>query len=117
MFNETFYTIQGIESINNSHTVSILLNTEHSIYNGHFPQQPVVPGVCTLQIIKECASKLLKKKVRYQSISSCKFTSLIVPSAEVITINLVLNDLVSCVASVSVNGASVLKLKATFVEL
>jgi 3-hydroxyacyl-[acyl-carrier-protein] dehydratase len=29
------------------------INPGHSIFDGHFPGQPVVPGVCMIQIVKE----------------------------------------------------------------
>ena len=54
-----FYKITYSEHINGTDwAVQVMLNPQHAIYNGHFPQQPVVPGVCMLQIIKECIEKI-----------------------------------------------------------
>lgn len=116
MFKTPFYTVQKIDSLGNLHTITIKLNIEHPIYKGHFPQQPVVPGVCTLQIIKECVSDITKKDIRYSTIPSCKFTSLIVPSEELIELTIDLDANYSCNASVNILGQSVLKLKANFIE-
>ena len=57
-----------------------MLNPQHAIYNGHFPQQPVVPGVCMLQIIKECIEKIQQAPLQYKQIASCKFLSVINPN-------------------------------------
>ena len=48
-----FYKVTHSEHINETDwVVQVMLNPQHAIYSGHFPQQPVVPGVCMLQIIK-----------------------------------------------------------------
>lgn len=54
-----FYKVTHSEHINETDwVVQVMLNPQHAIYSGHFPQQPVVPGVCMLQIIKECIEKI-----------------------------------------------------------
>lgn len=58
----------------------VMLNPQHAIYSGHFPQQPVVPGVCMLQIIKECIEKIQQAPLQYKQIASCKFLSVINPN-------------------------------------
>ena len=41
-----FYKVTHSEHINETdRVVQVMLNPQHAIYNGHFPQQPVVPGV------------------------------------------------------------------------
>lgn len=114
MFKTPFYSILQTTSVDNSHTVTIQLNTSHPIYRGHFPEQPVVPGVCTLQIIKECVSKLYHKELIYNNIPSCKFTSLIIPTEKPIEIKLNIDDNLGCNASVIIDATAVLKLKANF---
>ena len=49
------------------------------LYQGHFPGQPVVPGVCTLQIIKESAEQIASQPLQYVQIASSKFLSAINP--------------------------------------
>ncbi len=62
-------------------TISAVLeiNTTHSIFGGHFPEQPVVPGVCMLQIIKELLEKALGNATRLTRADNLKFLSLIDP--------------------------------------
>ena len=35
---------------------NVILNPDHLIYKAHFPGQPVTPGVCILQMIRELLS-------------------------------------------------------------
>ena len=44
---------------------------ECNVYEGHFPGNPVCPGVCNIQTIKECASLLTGKELRISSIKQC----------------------------------------------
>ena len=53
---ENFYTeISSTFSTENQldFKCTIHLYAEHPIYKGHFPQIPIAPGVCLVQIIKE----------------------------------------------------------------
>ena len=50
MLLENFYKIIHIkEREDGKQEIEIELNPGHVLYQGHFPGQPVVPGVCTLQ--------------------------------------------------------------------
>jgi 3-hydroxyacyl-[acyl-carrier-protein] dehydratase len=56
MLLDNFYTILSSESSDSTTwTIQIELNPDHTVYQGHFPEHPVVPGVCLLQLIKEWA--------------------------------------------------------------
>lgn len=80
MLIENFYHIVSTrETGEMAWTINIELNPEHRVYRGHFPGNPVLPGVCTLQIIKECLSEQLNLTYRYDRISSCKYLSAINP--------------------------------------
>ncbi len=77
---DNFYTsIETLPTGENTWTVHIRLNAEHPLYKGHFPEQPVVPGVCMLQLIKESVEQILRQRVQYAQVSSCKFLLPIVP--------------------------------------
>jgi 3-hydroxyacyl-[acyl-carrier-protein] dehydratase len=60
---------------------TIRLNPDHPIYLGHFPGNPVVPGVCQVQMIKELTSAILKTDLVIYKSDNIKFLSMIVPSA------------------------------------
>ncbi len=57
------------------------LNPEHAVLKGHFPGNPVMPGVCTLRLVRACVSEALGYPVMFSSIKSCKFLSTVLPAA------------------------------------
>ncbi len=57
----------------------IKLNAEHPIFQGHFPGNPVTPGVCMLQICKELTEEATQKSLTIKSCKNIKFTALINP--------------------------------------
>ena len=80
MLLDNFYTILSSESSDSTTwTIQIELNPDHTVYQGHFPEHPVVPGVCLLQLIKECAENIRQQKLQIAQVSSCKFLSAINP--------------------------------------
>lgn len=60
--------------------LTIKLNPEHPVYMGHFPGNPVVPGVCQIQMIKELTSSILKKDLVIYKSDNIKFLSMIIPA-------------------------------------
>ena len=72
---ETDYSKDNSDEFN----VFIELNEEHKIYKGHFPGNPIVPGVCIIQMIKEIMSELFNKKLFLNQGSNIKFISMIKP--------------------------------------
>ena len=59
---------------------TLQLNPDHPIYKGHFPGNPVVPGVCQVQIVKELVSEILETDLVICKSDNIKFLSMIVPS-------------------------------------
>lgn len=53
---------------------------ECTVYDGHFPGDPVCPGVCNIETIKECAMLLTGESLRYNSIKQCRLTALATPT-------------------------------------
>lgn len=58
---------------------TILLNKEHSIYEGHFPGQPIVPGVCIIQMLKEILELSFSQKLLLSEAKQIKFLKMINP--------------------------------------
>jgi 3-hydroxyacyl-[acyl-carrier-protein] dehydratase len=88
MLLKEFYTIlnqSGPESettpsgISTRYSFTIELNPEHPVYQGHFSGNPVVPGVCQVQIISELLSIIKGFPLRLVSADNVKFLSLMVP--------------------------------------
>jgi len=74
-----FYKIQEIRSNDSRINASIRLNPDHEVYEGHFPEQPVVPGVIQLQIVKEILEETLGKQLFMNKVSSAKYLKIITP--------------------------------------
>ena len=75
-----FYTVTSIESKDaQKHQVSIVINKNHEIFKGHFPETPVIPGVCMLQIIKEITEEITNQKLVLQKLVNVKFLTLMNP--------------------------------------
>lgn len=74
-----FYSVKNIRNEGTVAEVVLELNPDHVVYRGHFPGMPVVPGVCTLMMVKECVERVTARKFTYRYIQSCKFLSSIRP--------------------------------------
>jgi 3-hydroxyacyl-[acyl-carrier-protein] dehydratase len=77
-----FYKVKEKSSAENKINAVIELNAAHEIYKGHFPQQPIVPGVCQMQIIKEILQDTTGKKLRMGNGDNIKFTGMIIPDKD-----------------------------------
>ena len=75
-----FFKISTLKNITDSELIAeIKLNPDHKIYKGHFPGNPVVPGVASIQIINEVLSEHLKIQLMTSKAQNIKFTSMINP--------------------------------------
>ena len=81
-----FFKILTFEKAGNKITVVIELNAAHEIFKGHFPGNPVVPGVCMVQVLKEILSHIYNKDFTMQEASQLKFLAILNP-VEVQTLN------------------------------
>lgn len=57
----------------------VTLRKDHPVYGGHFPGNPVVPGVCQVGMIRELASLFLDRDLVLRKADSIKFLSVIRP--------------------------------------
>jgi 3-hydroxyacyl-[acyl-carrier-protein] dehydratase len=74
-----FYTIIEQQQEADIAIFELGLNAEHPIYQGHFPNQPVMPGVCMLQLVTELTSKALGQSLQLKKASQAKFLVPVVP--------------------------------------
>ena len=72
---DNLYKIVGMG--NNGFRVS--LDTECPIYKAHFPERPITPGVCIIQIANELLNTLLDDKTELREVVNAKFLSVIDP--------------------------------------
>ncbi|MCJ7465183.1 MAG: 3-hydroxyacyl-ACP dehydratase [Maribacter sp.] len=112
------YTIKTFELNRETIEATIELHKEHPIFKGHFPGNPVMPGVCMIQIIKELTEKALDKNLFLSAFSNIKFMAIINPEIHAflkLDIALTETDTEVKVKNTSFFGDTLaLKLNATF---
>lgn len=87
------YQIVNIEKSGDSCTFTLRISETHPLFKGHFPETPVLPGVCILQIFKELAEVDLASvsPLGYSEIKQCKFLTPVAmnePATVLVTITL-----------------------------
>jgi 3-hydroxyacyl-[acyl-carrier-protein] dehydratase len=81
MLANKLYTAGSIDISGSMDKISaeVRLNQEHPIFGGHFPDNPILPGVCTLQIIQELLEVTQGKKFMMSRASSIKYLGFVNP--------------------------------------
>lgn len=80
MLLKDFYTVKKTEKLaEGKYKTSVRLNNQHDVFKGHFPGNPVTPGVCMMQIIKELTQEITGFSLMLKSSSNVKFMALINP--------------------------------------
>jgi 3-hydroxyacyl-[acyl-carrier-protein] dehydratase len=59
----------------------VTLLPDYCAYAGHFPGNPVSPGVCNIQMIKECAVQLAGQPLFLGYIAQCRLSAIVTPQA------------------------------------
>lgn len=85
LLRNNLYTIsqKEIDGLNGCFTIE--LNSSHFIYLAHFPEEPITPGVCIVQIGQELLELLLeesflkKYRLEIKRVKNVKFLSVISP--------------------------------------
>lgn len=80
MLNNSFYQVLDTQVIEGGIAVTIQFNAQHTIFEGHFPGQPVVPGVCILQIIKEQLTTQTQQSLLLKEATQVKYLNMITPA-------------------------------------
>jgi 3-hydroxyacyl-[acyl-carrier-protein] dehydratase len=85
MLSGIFFDIQSFTTeepvgIQQRHLVVVTLNRDHSIYRGHFPGNPVVPGVCQVQMVRELVETAVKQPLKLTESDNIKFLAMINPA-------------------------------------
>ncbi len=74
-----FFKINDLILTDDELVSNISLLPEHAIFKGHFPGNPVTPGVVQMQIVKEILETHFEKKLQMESMSRCKFLNILSP--------------------------------------
>ena len=80
MLIKDYYTIENVSKPENGIVrFEISLKADCQVYEGHFPGEPVSPGVCNIQMIKECAEQVAGKSLLLNNLQQCRLTTLVTP--------------------------------------
>lgn len=118
-----FYTTLSQEKISDSkYNITILVNAKHDVFNGHFPENPVMPGVCMIQIIKEFTESIIGSSLMIQTLTNVKFMALINPEITPelrleLDITTTEEDLVKIKNTTWFNKTTALKLSAVYTKI
>lgn len=76
---DNFYRLENIRNEGEHRLFSITLLPDCELYRGHFPGNPVCPGVCSIEMIRQCAEYLMGSPLFIRSIKQCRFTAILSP--------------------------------------
>lgn len=79
MFLNDFFYIVNSEESTAGLKIRIRLNPDHAIFAGHFPGNPVTPGVMELQIVKELLEQKHARQLQMLSMPRCKYLNILNP--------------------------------------
>lgn len=78
LINDFFYIIsKTIEE--KSATVEVSLNPDHFIFKAHFPDLPITPGMCIIQMALEIMNDIFSQKLVLEGVKNVKFLSVLQP--------------------------------------
>lgn len=117
-----FYKVLELKRVSENQILAVIeINQAHDIYKGHFPNQPIVPGVCQIQIVKELLEELVGKKLKMTHGDNIKFTGMIIPNQTPVVnleVNYKMNDLeIICDAKLSFGETIFTKYKGKFLAI
>lgn len=79
MLQNTYFTILNRKDGDGTTVFTVRLLKNHPVYAGHFPGDPVSPGVCNLQMVKECAEMVACKCLIFTNISQYRLMNVVSP--------------------------------------
>ena len=92
IFKDKLYKILEKREEQDNIIFNIKILKNHSIFEGHFPNNPVTPGVVQMEIIKELVKDCSKENIQLISVSNCKFLAILNPEKnELINVILKIN--------------------------
>lgn len=83
MLQNNLYTLIYVqEQEEKTYKAQIRLDPSHAIFLGHFPSQPVLPGVCLLEMVKEILSTLKNRSLNFKSAAAIKYLKVVDPGQD-----------------------------------
>lgn len=76
---DNFFTVKNQNIADGKAEFRIKLNAENFIYQAHFPNNPITPGVCLIQISTELFAMLKGENFNIKTLKNVKFIAPINP--------------------------------------
>jgi 3-hydroxyacyl-[acyl-carrier-protein] dehydratase len=116
---DEIFKVESLVRTDNVIKANLSVNAGSPIFKGHFPEQPVVPGACILQIVKEVLENELGYGVQLIKGDSLKFLVMISPMSTLlvlleITFKLI-DDHIAVNAKLAAGDRVCFKFQGTFV--
>jgi 3-hydroxyacyl-[acyl-carrier-protein] dehydratase len=74
-----FYKIDHAQNAESNISAQITFDRAHLIFAGHFPDMPIVPGVCQTQMLGEVLGQVLHADLQLKSAATIRFLSVVDP--------------------------------------
>ena len=118
--NNDIFSIINLEHLDGQVKAMLGVNKRSEIFKGHFPGQPVVPGACMVQIVKDVLEMALSQTLRLKKAGQLKFMNIIVPGDEQLKLSISYkNSDEDIIISATLNNAEVIcfKFMGSFVKI
>jgi 3-hydroxyacyl-[acyl-carrier-protein] dehydratase len=119
MLKESLFKILSRHQTEDTIEAVLEIDQLNEIFAGHFPDQPIVPGACMLQIVKEILADALNKPLRLVKADNIKFLSLVQPATQSLQLSIAYtltdND-IKINANLMAGETTCMKLQAIFVK-
>ena len=111
---DKFYKVTKEDVSGTSATYTLAILPDCSVYDGHFPGNPVCPGVCNMQTILECAMMLTGKDLHYNTIKQCRLTAIATPEVcPEVTVSVSVDESYTILAEIKDSKQTYMTLKGT----
>ena len=77
---DSSFQITSVEHNDDVILVDVILHEKDELFEGHFPDNPIMPGVLNIEIIEKILSEVMQMQVK--RINQVKFLSPIVPKED-----------------------------------
>lgn len=115
---EAFFTVKSKDIRDKQFIFNVALNPNHPVYQGHFPQKPVAPGVMLTGMIKRLLEMEYGRNLKLIEARNIKFLKMMLPEeADHVRIEINIKDegKIGVKASASIEEAVYFKISASFV--
>jgi len=76
---ESYFLVNSSETSDGHALFRLTLKPNCAVYGGHFPNNPVCPGVCNILMLKHLAQNLAERELHFCEIRQCRLTAVATP--------------------------------------